>query len=194
MNNQILDVIILFVKAMKNKKIVCDVDGKQYSLTGVKYLLNQILRQYQIDESHFFISKKAQDLWIQLTSKDIKNFYHKETVKCENETPINAKFYKNNGNSFEERELNKGDKFQYRSVFHNDHIIPIEVIIKELAQLQDPNYENVLQVLNKIYVCRMLKEEDRAISAKSKRPNDLNEVLEKMYKPAGIELVDLKMD
>lgn len=49
-------------------------------------------------------------------------------------------------------------------------------------------YREISDILSQIYVCVMLKEEDRAIKDKSRRSLNYEDVLEGCYKEAGIEI------
>lgn len=49
-------------------------------------------------------------------------------------------------------------------------------------------YRDIEDILDGIYVCFMLKEEDRKLP-RTRRPDVLEEVLEKTYKGVGIEIV-----
>ncbi len=48
-------------------------------------------------------------------------------------------------------------------------MITVKEIIEELLFLQGLSIENVTNVLDKIYKCRMTKEEDRRITLESRR-------------------------
>ena len=61
-------------------------------------------------------------------------------------------------------------------------------IIEELLNLPEYDYTSIKNVLDKIYICKMLKSEDRAIENKKKRSLDYREVIVFDYKKAGIEL------
>ena len=131
--NVVLDIIIEFVKAAKdNDKLAITNNGDDYVINNAEYLLNQILRQYYLKDEHYCVSKQAKKLWTSLTSLNINNFYYKELITCENNEPIKVTMYNNNSCNYVEKTLKKGDKFYYRSVFHNEHIIPIKVVIQEL--------------------------------------------------------------
>jgi len=68
-------------------------------------------------------------------------------------------------------------------------MITICDIINELLNLEVVSEENVIDILNKIYVCRMLKEEDRNLKPKNHRTTDLKYVIEEVYDKCGIELI-----
>lgn len=189
MINNTIDLIICFVKSINYNKVI---DDGKHKIEGTKYLLNQILRQYDIPKQNYLITKKAIDLWQQLSNDNINNYFYRDTVVCKNTLPVDVKIYKNNSNSFTYLTLNKDDKFTYKDVFHNEHIIPIEIIIRQLVDLDKNNkldYNNVENVLSNIYICRMLKEEDRKIKIKFNRPYNLNQIIDTIYTPVGIKIV-----
>lgn len=61
--------------------------------------------------------------------------------------------------------------FKYREVFHDEHIIPIDTIIRELRENTPLDEDNVLRIVNKISICRMLKEENFSIIDQKHRKN-----------------------
>lgn len=143
-SNIVLDLIINFVKAI-NIGVFYD-KNKSYKINSPKYLLNQILRQIDIPENNYYISQKAKQKWAELSKDDIKNYTYQKIAYCDNENFVNVKCYKNNRKSFEEKKLTKGEKFIYKDIFHDEHIIPIDVIIKQLCNLEynnKLNYNNV---------------------------------------------------
>lgn len=190
--NKVLDLIINFVKAI-NIGEFCDEDNN-LKIFSPKYLLNQILRQISITNNNYYISRLAIQKWKEISDDDIKNYSYRKIVTCNNEFPIFVKCYKNNSKQYEEKILTKGNKFTYKDVFHDEHMIPIDIIIKQLCDLDKNNnlsYENINKVLNQIYICKMLKEEDRKIKEKYKRPFNLTEIIENIYKPVGINIIKL---
>ncbi len=187
--NVVLDLIIEFVKAVNTKnKIVSKNDNKEHIIGNTKYLLGQIIRQYEIAEDHYYISSAAEDLWRKLSTEDIWKYKYRASVKCSSIEPVCVKKYKNNENNSTEEEVKNGEKFIFRDVFHDEHIIPIKVIIDKLMNLKELTYPNVEAVLDQIFVCRILKSEDREIPQKSKRPFDFERIRKKIYADCGIEL------
>ena len=61
-------------------------------------------------------------------------------------------------------------------------------IIDELLLLTEYNYASIEKILDKLYICKMLKGEDRAIANKKNRSTDYCEVIVFDYKDAGIEV------
>src|SRR5574344_307917 len=191
--NAVLDVLISLIKGAKSQwsGLQCDYEGKHYTLWGCSYLLDQVLRLYQIPDNHYLISKKAKDLWAKITTKPIKDFNYQRPVTYEFEEPLKVKCFTGNGNSFSEKTLKQNDSFPYRDVFHDDHVVPLKLIIQELVNLDEISYETVLPILNKIYICRMLKEEDRALKNKTARANNYLDVIHHLYQEKGMVIYDL---
>ena len=195
--NKVLDIIITLAKAIKATENP-DKDKCQYYLDdgtnllwGEKYLLGQILRQYRINNDHIFISVEADKLWKEITDKEIKDYHYTMQVPISQECTL--ALYKGAAkNPFVEVSLKPNDTFQYRQVFHDEHVIPIADIIKNLIKLDDLNYDSAQKILNNIYMCRMLKKENIALNNgnRNKREWNVVETIEKIYKEThGIEIV-----
>lgn len=182
--NEILDLIIYLIKGIKNgNSIECD----GLKLWNSKYLLNQVIRQYSQPNKYFYVSEKASALWNKITTKKIMDFFYHDKVELDlADGSIALKCYTGNSNSYTEWTPKKGDKLTYRDVFHDEHIVPIKVIINELINLEVLDYKNVKNVLGKIRICKMLKEEDKMIGNKSNRSLDYIEAFKENYAPAGI--------
>ena len=191
----VLDIIISLTKAIqktpkKGKGEACFYlnDGTN-TLWGAKYLLNQILRQYKIAPDHIFISVAADKLWNEVTDgkEEIKNYHYTMQVPVHRNCKLDL--YKGASNTPEKGKPHKpNDKFQYRQVFHDEHIIPIEIIIEKLISLDNVNGDSVQEILNNIYMCRMLKRENAGLT--HKRPFSVVKTIEEIYIPKGIEIVD----
>jgi hypothetical protein len=89
-----------------------------------------------------------------------------------------------------------GKDFIFRDVFHDEHIIPIAVIIEELLKLKDSEItpEKVAKIIDKICICRITKEEDRKITPRYKRSSDLSEAYETAYKPNQVKITSLEKE
>ncbi len=195
-DNKVLDIIISFVKAIQNtpkkgKDEACFyMDDGANRLWGAKYLLGQILRQYEINNDHFFISVAADKLWKEITNgkEDIKDYHYTMKVPVHKECKLNL--YKGAAKEpFEkEKAFAPTNTFQYRQVFHDEHVIPIEDVIQHLIALKELSYKNVQNILNKIYMCRMLKSENSGLS--HKRPFSVVGTIETIYREKNIEIVD----
>lgn len=189
-NNKVFDLIIDFVNAIKSAEngIVSNDGERTYKICGPKYLLGQIIRQYELPPEQYYVSSSAKALWETVSKDDMWKYTYRHYVKCENEKPVMIFEYTGNQNKpSREREVSKGDGFVFRDVFHDEHMIPVSLIIDKLISLPELNYDNVKNILDSIYICRLLKFEDRNLPVKYKRPFDLQEVI-KMYNKAGIEI------
>ena len=191
-NNVVLDIIIEFVKAVKSakkeKEVVSVINGKEYKIKAAGYLLGQIVRQYNIPEDHYYISVAAENKWKELSNENIWDFVYRDSITCTSEVPICVEKYKNNEKTATNAEIIKGQNFIFRDIFHDEHIIPIRIIIENLINLEELSYQSVEKVLSNIYVCRILKWEDRKIKPKSNRPFDFELVKKQIYEPEDIIL------
>jgi len=191
MNNAVLDVLIPFIVATKEEKAISSNDGIVPQMGGTKYLLGQMIRQLCFSRNHYFISKEAKELWEKISSKDIFDYNYRMPVLCENENNVIIKCFKNNSKCYKERTVKQKDFFVYRDVFHDEHMTPVNDIIERLLSLEVPNYENISEILNSIYICKMLKTEDRGLYPKFHRPFILENIVKEVYSPANIELISL---
>lgn len=190
--NKILDIIINLLKGIKNKNSIIEELEKDVSmaLNGCAYLLNQTLRQYKIPENHYFVSEKALELWNKISTEDIFNYTYRDKVtKNTNDTVVIDK-YKGGEKYPSEKEvpIKKGDTFIYNDVFTDEHIVTVSDIIEELLQLQTYDYLSITKILDKMYICKMLKSEDRKIQNKKKRSTDYKKVINEEYLKVGIKV------
>jgi len=187
-NNVILDIIIALTNGIKNGGQI-NVDG--LTLSGSNYLLGQVIRQYRLPKDYFFCSEKAMVLWKSLTSCDIMNFSFQDRVPCDKANKVIVKEYKGNSKTYTEREITLGQVISYRAVFHDEHIVPVNIIIEQLCKIETITYDSVKAVLDKIRICKMLKEEDKVIVNRSKRPLDYIDSIRQNYTPRGIVAINL---
>ncbi len=172
-----------------------------FDKNGVSYLLNQTIRQLWLPKEHYLVSVKAQDLWDRITDGDIRDYFYRDRVKvkCDSKLP----YYIGNAKKPSEYwTYKKGKTFSYRSVFHDEHIVPVDTIVKELLNLETITPETVKSVLDKIYICKMLKEEDRSggengncqIPKYKRNSDDYKAIIEKYYHPNGIYICGEEME
>lgn len=195
--NEILEFIIKLVNALKKDQNFLKV-GKQ-TIFGVKYILGQTLRHYQIPESHYCVSEKALSEWkekfslnpyvlFSLDENGIVQYRYSETIHLTKET----EFEQSNITSNNRKKI-KGRKFVFHKVFHEEHIVPINMIINELKELDELTYTNVLNVLDKIYICKMLKQEDEKLNDKGykrkRSSTNFQDIINNEYKDAGINVI-----
>lgn len=201
------DILIALIKACQKTEIDKDrflsgPDDYEGNVASPFYLLNQTVRQLWNRKGHKCVSKKALELWNKLkVGKCIYDFYYQMPIEYKNEEPVHIKIYVGAaGTPSEEKDVVVSDKnsfFRFRQVFHKEHIVPIGIILKQLLEIdlskdKDEVYKKIDEILNKIYICYMLKEEDRALNkiAKTKRSDDYLHVINTDYKKAGIEIAE----
>ena len=191
-DTNIFDVIIMLTKAIKstpktkNKNINYFYSSfDNYKFGNLKYILNQLLRQYDIPQDHVFISEEASNHWNSITNDDITKFNYNDKFTLK--TPLNE-IYKGANKSPQtlDKPIAAGRKIEFRKVFHEEHIIPIDNIIKMFIALDenDLTYDNVKKILDNIYICKMLKSENANLS--HKRPNNVIEIVDTIYKDIKI--------
>lgn len=186
-HNEVIDLIITLIKGAKAKED-CIVSS-EVTLQGCNYLLGQVIRQIRIPLDHWFVSDGAKTLWEKLTSKNIMEFWYTMHVPCDRANGIEVGLYRGSEKyPHTKPTLNKGDTIIYREVFHDEHIVPVVVIVNELCALKEPTRENVKRILDKIYMCKLLKEEDRRILHRSNRPSDYRAAIVDSYTPQGITI------
>lgn len=76
----------------------------------------------------------------------------------------------------------------FREMFHEDHVIPVSLIKEKLVDLNPMNEKEIKELLEKMHICVILKDEDRKISRTKDRPFDFEETINDIYSDAGIYL------
>lgn len=192
-NSAIIEAILVMLEGYhsceKNAGANEACDKKSYS-----YLIFQCIRQYQIPADHYFSSQKAVEKWNELTSENINDFPgFKDTFTCEKVkgNPVHYLKYTGSKKTGEPAEAKEGDSpIKFNDVFHYDHIVPVSLIFQTIIDLNDPDYDAVKEILEKMYVCRLLKEEDRKLSRTKGRTMDFRQVIRDLYAPKGIIIKD----
>ncbi|QWC00204.1 hypothetical protein KHQ88_01160 [Mycoplasmatota bacterium] len=160
---------------------------------NAKYLLNQTVRQLHLPRNKYYLSEKAKNVWgkIREESDDIFNYWYRTAVEKKLEDEIEVELYKGASKTpYDTKFLKKDDKFIFKDVFHDDHIIPMKLILNKLLNLKSPNRENVIKILEDISVCRMLKSEDRKIKRRHNRPYNESEIIQTIYREQEIVLLN----
>lgn len=159
---------------------------------NIKYILNQTLRQMWIPADKMYVSVKADELWTKITTGEHFIHFYKDAVVIKNVDTIDLDMYKGNAKlPYTRKVFYKNEKFSFREVFHDDHIIPLKHIVKKLLVLEDVTNDNISNIISDISICRMLKSEDRAIHNKSARSLDERKVITELYKEkVGIVIKD----
>ena len=168
------------------------------TLWGVDYLLGQILRQINVPDERKHVSDGAMKKWqeLGLNKNDIWKYSYQDWVNCNSSKTV--KECKGASSKFEDVNVAEAGGFKFRNVFHDEHIVPIHDILLELFKIptEELNQEIIIYYLNKIHICRMLKEEDREIHPRYNRGYDLNykEIYLHIYKPNGVVISNLDQD
>lgn len=190
MDNKTLDIIINYLDGIKSDNILKG-SSHQYHLNGCKYLLNQTIRQLELPDNHILISEKAQSKWNSITAENIKDYYYQKVVTKTTDDDVVVDKYKGSvKKAYETTSLKKGDRFHYRDVFIDEHIVPVSDIIDALLLLPDHHdYNSVLEILDKIYICKMLKEESFNLKSYNRGSLDYKTILNTHYTNANIKVI-----
>ena len=87
--NKVLDVIISLINGVKNSYVLSSVYGEEnLSIDNCGYLLGQTLRHYVIPKDHYFVSKKAYDLWTKITNHSIFNYTYRDKITKSTSTVV----------------------------------------------------------------------------------------------------------
>lgn len=210
-DDSLLDFIIFLVRIINektDKKTRCITsNGIEISgSSGMEYILNQLIRQIYVTDDNYYVSEAALIQWNELTSEtqNIFDFYYRNTISCDRVNDENYIEFKDlkryTGNSDESadpalRKKKKGGySLTYNDVFHDDHIIPVSLVIEELIKLADKNELNrdrVAEILSKLCLCKMLKSEDRKIKTKYKRYFDKEKNIKEFYEADGVDIIPI---
>lgn len=188
MSNAVLDILIPFIRAEQDAshRIESEMDGNPLTLHGTGYLLGQMIRQYAIPPERQYISRAAWELWHKLTDEDIWRYTYRQVVKCRSSAPVPIQEYRGNERSPKSsRNIEPGETFVFRDVFHDEHMVPVSEILQALIRLPSVTYESVSEVLSHLCTCRILKTEDRSLYPKYRRPLNWQAVWQ-LYQQQGI--------
>ena len=157
------------------------------------YLIGQLVRQYDIPKANRHISKEAHELWGRLTNDNITNYYYNRPVPCNNiTTSITCNLYTGSCKTGVSRTLNNGDNFKFRQLFHEDHVVPVSLIVQELLSLSQPISVTAIEnTLQKMHMCILLKEEDRSIGRTRGRTLDFTANEVNVYNKNAIYIMPL---
>ena len=195
-NSLIMRDIVIHYLGLMNTEEDLDSDYEVHQ-NSAKYLLNQTVRQLYLPTSKYYLTKMAKETWDKIRTKDddIYNYWYRNSVEKNVEGEVEVKLYKGASKTpYDIKPIKKGDKFIFKDVFHDDHIIPMKLILKRLLALENPNRENVQTILDDITVCRMLKSEDRKIIRMHNRPYNEDEIIKTIYSEKDIILINYDYD
>ena len=157
-------------------------------LWGIKYLLGQIIRQVGVPDDRKHLSEKALEKWkkLGLEENDIWNYNYQDKITVD--TPVCIESFKGSEKESTTVEINGKGDFAFNDVFHDEHIVPIHDILKELLDLSKDKLtkDKIAEYLDKIHICRILKSEDKAIHPSYNRGYELDykKIYENIYKNA----------
>lgn len=184
------EAIIKSIKILLEAFIANKAEDNEVDNGSLSYLLGQLIRQYDIPKEHRHISKNAQARWdlLNVTKGNIEDYHYKKKVTCNPSKPMCFEFYKGAENKGESRTITKGSHFEFREMFHEEHVIPVSLIKKKLVDLNPINEKEIKELLEKMHICVILKDENRIINTMKGRTLDFEETIENVYKKAGISL------
>lgn len=158
-------------------------------LGSLRYLLNQSIRQYDIPAENHHLSQAAHERWTGLTTADIRKYHYRDIVVCDKlSSPVQHALFNGPKKKGLPTTLTKGSKFHFREMFHEDHVIPVSMILDEIIKMNPVNYASVDNILNKMHICVILKKEDRKIGRTVGRTLDFEETINNVYEANGIYL------
>ncbi|WP_162140177.1 hypothetical protein [Haploplasma axanthum] len=163
-------------------------DFNNYQIANRKYLLNQILRQIKLPIEKYYISINALNLWKEMFGGPIMDYWYNKKIKALVDGNITRFVGAKKDGSY--GSISSGSSVEYRSVFHDDHIIPISKLVDELMNSDNLTDELICSVVNKISVCRMLKVEDRSVPRLKGRETE-EQVINVIYRNKGIEVLKM---
>lgn len=173
-NKPLIEIII---NALKGEKLHIN------NLIAYNYLLNQAIREYIILDDNWHLSHKAAKLWKDIApERPITEYDYRQIIICNPNKKVKARVYSGGSNKGTEIIISKGMKLPYNDLFTTEHMTPVADIKEELKTIANPSYEVVREILDKIHICRITKEEDRNLPKKYKRGINYDKIRKKIYK------------
>ena len=169
--------------------------GCKKDIDSLRYLLGQSIRQYDVPEENYHISQAAKNRWDELTNDCIRNYWYRKQVKCDKLTAAKwYKLYKGSTNAGTPALRNPGETFEFRQMFHEEHTIPVSLIMNELTNNSKiSTMKDIKELLDSMHVSILLKDEDRAINAKFGKTNGrsliFSDNVKNIYNKCGITLL-----
>ena len=161
----------------------------QNGMGSLRYLLGQSIRQYDIPEQNHHLSQAAHDRWKALSSDDITKYHYQDWVICDKLSgPVMFNSYNGSHGKGTPITLTKDSTFVFRELFHEDHVIPVSMILDEMIRMQTVDNSSIERLLNEMHICVLLKEEDRKIGRTRNRSLDFQETIRKAYNSENIYL------
>lgn len=170
--------------------------GQDINVIKPQHNLNYEVRHFKLKDNHIVSSEAAINKLVELgySKDDMKRFIYNESIINHSGHDVEVVKYRNK--TIKPCVIKDGEKFIWKDVFIYEHMVTVSDIVNELLKLdlnRDTNivYNDVAAILDKIYVCKMLQIEDKAINPKfkSKRGFDINKIIDEVYAPSGIKVV-----
>ena len=181
-NDAIIDAIMCMLTEYKKA-------GSKDDKRSLRYLLLQSIRQYDIPLARRYVSKAAFNRWNDLTTQRITQCHYRDKVICDKlKSPKSYDLYNGAHRNSVPTLLKNNSSFFFREMFHEDHVIPVSLILDNLLNMHILNKSSIKVVLEGMYFCVLLKEEDRKIPRTKGRRPDFKSNVSLVYKPAGITL------
>ena len=183
-----IEYLLCELKSLKNK------EANNKDINSLLYLLGQSIRQYDIPAANCHISVCAKQRWEELSNDDIWKYWHRKQVKCDRlKFPKSFNVYKGSANTPVQTTLNPGLSFTFRDMFHEEHIIPVSLIMKKLINTSCIKIQTIKAILDSMHVCVILKEEDRRVNKQhgkiANRTGDFSQNEKNIYNTCGIILL-----
>jgi len=190
LGDQIYVIIGLIVQCQKEKL------GHYVNVIKSKHNLNYEVRHFKLKDDHIVVSEAAINKLVELgyNKDDMKHFIYNESIVNHSGHDVEVIKYRNK--TIKQCVIKNGEKFIWKDVFIYEHMVTVSDIVNELLKLDTTRdlsivYNDVAAILDKIYVCKMLQVEDKAINPKfkSKRGFDINKIIDEVYAPSSIKVV-----
>lgn len=133
----------------------------------------------------------ALEKWCTLTKDpEIFNYSYRDLVKLDNiAEDINLQCFKGANKASVTKTVSPNSTFVFNDVFHADHMIPVSTIRERLTALETINRNSVKEVLDSMYLCWILKEEDKKLGRTKNREGGYDDIKNNLYKNAGITIL-----
>lgn len=186
-NDAIVDSILCLLK--EYRKEMTAPNPNNADLNSLKYLINQTIRAYDIPKGNYHLSEGAYNRWKELSTEDIMKKHYKDKVVCDKLTgPVEYVLYTGASKTGTPTSLTKGSEFEFRKMFHEDHVIPVSMIFDEMVKMLVVDKQSIENLLNEMHMCVILKDEDRNIGRTRGRSLDFYTTIKNVYEPARIYL------
>lgn len=190
-NEVVLDIILCLISGYNKLKV----KGCKKDIGGLRYLLGQSIRQYDIPKKNYHISEGAKKRWEELSSDPIEKYWYRKKVECNKlQFPKLYKVFRGSESEGKEIEIKPGGSFIFRDMFHEEHIIPVALILDKMINETNSIDRTAIQnLLENMHMCIILKEEDRDINhylgRTARRTLDFASNVKNIYDKRGIKLL-----